>query len=318
MKLRPARAKGGRFRSTRVERGEIDLSSVPGGLDLRRTLESGQSYLWWRADGGTYADRTDGATYRTTDRVEGEPIAIEVERAGDRLRWRATADATDVLCRRLGLADDLPAIRAATPADDLVDAAFDASWGMRIVREPAFPTLVSFICSTQMRVERIFEMQQSLREALGPTVTFDGETVDGFPTPDRLAASSEAELRDLGLGYRAPYVLETARMVAGGEVDPGAAVGLQYEEAREFLTRFVGVGEKVADCVLLFSMGELSAVPLDTWIRRTVAEYYPALEGDTYAETSRALRDYLGPFAGYAQTYVFHYRRAEPDAESTE
>ena len=318
MKLRPARGKTGRDGRRSVERGEFDLSAVPGGLDLRATVESGQSYLWWRTDDNTYGDGPDGATYRTTDRVDGKPIVIEVEQTDERLCWQATADAAPLVRRRLGLDDDLPAIRADTPADDLVESAFDASWGMRIVREPAFPTLVSFICSTQMRVERIFEMQQSLRRALGAELAFDGETVHAFPTPARLASATEAELRNLGLGYRAPYVQETAEMVAAGEAHPIDASDRPYDDARQFLTRFVGVGDKVADCVLLFGLGELSAVPLDTWIQRTVREYYPDLEGDSYGETSRAIRSYLGAYAGYAQTYIFHYRRAGLSTESTD
>jgi N-glycosylase/DNA lyase len=317
MKLRPTRGKTGRNRLSIVERGELDLSTLPGGLDLRATVESGQSYLWWRTDGETYTEGGDGATYRTTDRVDGVPVVIEAERVADKLRWRATGDAAPVLRRRLGLDDDLPAIRASTPSDDLIDSAWEASWGMRIVRDPPVPTLVSFICSTQMRVERIFEMQQSLRTALGAELAFGGETVHAFPTPERLAAAGETKLRDLGLGYRAPYVQETARMVADGEAHPADATDLPYEEARECLTRFVGVGDKVADCVLLFGLGELSAVPLDTWIQRTVREYYPDLEGDSYAETSRAIREHLGPYAGYAQTYVFHYRRAGLGPETT-
>ncbi len=317
MKVRPTRGKTRRDGPVSVERGEFDLSTIPGGLDLRATVESGQSYLWWRTDGNTYADGADGATYRTTDCTDGEAMVVEVEQAGDDLHWRATGDAAPVLRRRLGLDDDLHAIREATPPDDLVEAAFAASWGMRIVREPAFPTLISFICSTQMRVERIFEMQQSLRTALGAELAFDGEKIHAFPTPEQLAAATEAELRDLGLGYRAPYVQETARMVADDECNPADAADRPYEAAREFLTSFVGVGEKVADCVLLFGLDELSAVPLDTWIKRTVAEYYPDLEGESYAETSEALRDYLGPYAGYAQTYIFHYRRAGLSAEST-
>jgi N-glycosylase/DNA lyase len=300
-----------------VERGTIDCAALLGHLDLETTLESGQSYLWWRRDGHAYEGDGQGGHegwYVTTARDEGEPIAIEARQRDGRLEWRATGDAGPILHERLGLGDDLPEIREATPADDLVDAAFDAYPGMRIVREPAVPTLVMFICSTQMRVERIFGMQQALREALGTPIAFDGRTVHAYPTADQLAASSEADLRDLGLGYRAPYVLETARKVADGEAHPAEAAGRPYEDARESLTRFVGVGEKVADCVLLFSLGYLEAVPLDTWIRKTIAEYYPDCDRGSYAETSRAIREQFGPYAGYAQTYVFHYRRSGREA----
>ena len=117
-------------------------------------------------------------------------------------------------------------------------------------------------------------------------------------------------LRDLGLGYRAPYVVETAEMVASGKLDPTDALGEPYEEARETLTGFVGVGDKVADCVLLFSLGYLEAVPLDTWIQSAIADHFPECDRGSYAETSRAIRErFGGEYAGYVQTYVFHYLR---------
>ena len=295
-----------------MERGTIDVTSLSGGLDLQATLESGQSYLWWRADGADFEAGTagDDGWYLTTARVDGTPVVIRARQRDGGLEWESTVDAEPLLRRRLGLGDNLPAIRETAPGDDLVRRAYDAYWGMRIVRDPPFPSLVSFICSAQMRVSRIHGMQQALREAFGDPVELDGETYHAYPTPEQLAAASEERLRDLKLGYRAPYVKRTAEMVAGGEADPGAAAGREYEQAREYLTGFVGVGEKVADCVLLFSLGYLGAVPLDTWIRTTIEEYYPDCDRGNYAETSRAIRERLGgEFAGYTQTYIFHYLR---------
>ncbi|MEF8813081.1 MAG: DNA glycosylase [Halovenus sp.] len=300
-----------------MERGTIDISSLSGGFDLQSTVESGQSYLWWREDGNDYAGAVPAggdAWYRTTTRRTGEPAVVRVRQRGDRLEWESTVDAEPVLRTRLGLDDDLEHIRASTPADDLVETAYDRFWGMRIVRDPPFESLVSFICSAQMRVSRIHGMQQSLREAFGTPVELAGEMSHAYPTPDQLAAATEAELRNLSLGYRAPYVQETARMVAEG-TRPDAVAGQSYEQARESLTAFVGVGEKVADCVLLFSLGYLEAVPLDTWIRRTIEEYYPDCERGSYEETSRAIRDRLGgEYAGYTQTYLFHHLRHEDAA----
>jgi len=291
-----------------MERGRIDLD---GPFDLRTTLESGQSYLWWRADGATYGSTDADTWYLTTTRAAGEPALLRVRQDGDSLTWESTVDAGDVVRRRLGLDDDLVAIRESAPGDDLVRQAFDAHWGMRVVRDPPFGALVSFICSAQMRVARIHGMQQRLREAFGTPVAFDGRTDYAYPTPEQLAGASEQDLRDLSLGYRAPYVRETAAMVAGGS-HPAEVRGKPYEQARETLTRYVGVGQKVADCVLLFALGYLQAVPIDTWIRKTIAEYYPDCDRGSYADTSRALRERLGgEYAGYTQTYLFHHLRTQ-------
>ncbi|WP_423998797.1 DNA-3-methyladenine glycosylase family protein [Haloarcula salina] len=302
-----------------MEQGVIDTDTLAGGIELQSTVESGQSYLWNREDGRMY--ETEGATgddgwYWTTVRREGTPHVIRVRQREARLEWESTVEAERDVRRLLRLGDDLDEIRAAAPDDEVVQDAYDAYWGMRLVRDPPFGSLISFICSAQMRVSRIHGMQRALREAYGETVEFDGATYRAYPTPSALAETSEDALRDLGLGYRAPYVQRTAEMVATGEAHPDEATGLDYEAARESLTRFVGVGQKVADCVLLFSLDFLEAVPLDTWIRSTIEEYYPECDRGNYADTSRAIRSALGgEYAGYAQTYLFHYLRTGGDAE---
>ena len=297
-----------------MHRGTIDIATLSGDFDLQSTVESGQSYLWDREDGRMY-DR-DGETggdawYWTTTRVDGDPEVVRVRQADGRLEWAGSFEAESHLRARLGLGDDLPAIRETAPPDAVVDEAYDAYWGMRIVRDPAFPTLISFICSAQMRVARIHGMQQALRREFGEPVAFDGRQYRAYPTPGALAAASEGDLRDLNLGYRAPYVKRSAELVADGEAHPEDARGLDYEDARAALTEFVGVGDKVADCILLFSLGYLEAVPLDTWIRTTIAEYYPECDRGNYTDTSRAIREALGgAYAGYTQTYLFHYLRS--------
>ena len=295
-----------------MERGYIHLE---GPFDLRKTLESGQSYLWWRADGATYGSTDADTWYLTTTRAAGEPALLRVRQDGDSLTWESTVDAGDVVRCRLGLDDDFVAIRESAPDDDLVRQAFDAHWGMRVVRDPPFGALVSFICSAQMRVARIHGMQQRLREAFGTPIAFDGEQYHAYPTPEQLADASEQALRDLSLGYRAPYVQRSAELVTEGTTLD--VRGQPYEQAREALTEFVGVGEKVADCILLFSLDYEQAVPLDTWMRTTIEEYYPGCDRGTYTETSRALRAALGgEFAGYTQTYVFHHLRNDGGTDS--
>jgi N-glycosylase/DNA lyase len=299
-----------------MERGAIPVESCPGGIDLRLTLESGQSYLWRREDGlmydgddgGWYHTVVDGTDPRSADPEPGDGELIRVRQRDASLEWESTTDAVPHLRRLLRLDDDLDAIVEATPDGPLLDEAYAAHRGLRLVRDPPFPCLISFICSAQMRVGRIHGMQTTLAREFGESLEVGGGTYHAFPTPERLAAASVEELRGCSLGYRAPYVKRTAEMVASGE-RPENALCLPYEEAREELTRFVGVGEKVADCVLLFSLGYLEAVPLDTWIRSAIEDHYPDCDRGSYRETSRAIRGRFGEYAGYAQTYVFHHLR---------
>ncbi|WP_049899370.1 DNA-3-methyladenine glycosylase family protein [Halococcus agarilyticus] len=303
-----------------MESGTIDLDDLAGGIDLQATLESGQSFCWSREDGGSYERSavSGGSAWYTTvlpTDFTGEREVVRVRQADGRLEWEATTDAVAPLTHLLRLDDDLDALQAAAPDDPLIDAALDAYRGLRIVRDPPFATLIAFICSAQMRVGRIHGMQRALAREFGSVVDFDGETYHAFPTPEELAAASEADLRACSLGYRAPYVERTAELVASDEVRPEDARGKEYEAAREYLKQFVGVGDKVADCVLLFSLGYLEAVPLDTWIQTAIAEHFPDCDRGSYAETSRAIRrEFGGEHAGYVQTHVFHYLRGGGDA----
>jgi N-glycosylase/DNA lyase len=301
-----------------MHEGRLPLTDLSGGFDMQATVESGQTYLWDRADGRMFEDEHiwgSGAWYETvlpaSFTPSDDPEVLRARQTDEALEWQSsTADAPALLTHLLRLDDDLDTIVAATPDLPMVHRAYDEYRGLRLVRDPPFSCLVSFICSAQMRVERIHGMQRRLARTYGDEIEFDGRTYHAFPTPDQLAAATEADLRDLSLGYRAPYVQRTAEMVATGEATPEAAADLPYEEAREYLTRFVGVGDKVADCVLLFSLGFLEAVPLDTWIHTAIEEYYPECDRGSYRETSRAIRErFGGEYAGYAQTYVFFYLR---------
>lgn len=286
----------------------IQLAEIDGPFHLGYTLESGQSYLW-RREGGMYQTGipAEPVWYETV--VEGE--YIRVRQVDHRLEWESTIDADGLVRRLLRLDDDLADIQRTFPGDQIVQTAYQNYRGMRLVRDPVFPCLISFICSTQMRVPRIHGMQRRLARELGSTRRIRGHAVSEFPDPGTLAQASEADLRGLKLGYRAPYVRETARQVRDG-TDPGAAREMDYPEAREFLTQFHGVGPKVADCVCLFALGFTEAVPLDTWIREAIARHFPECDRDSYQETSAAIRTRLGgDYAGYAQTYVFHELRSQ-------
>lgn len=300
-----------------MESGAISLADLEGAFDLQATVESGQSYLWDRADGGMYDTLAcyGGENWYETvvppiAGITDTHVVVRVRQHDGRLEWESTTDAVPLLTHLLRLDDDLDAILAATPDDPVLRHAYDAYEGMRLVRDPPFACLISFICSAQMRVSRIHDMQCRLAETYGDTIVVDGRRYHAFPRPEQIAEATETQLRELNLGYRAPYVQRTAEMVANGEATVEAARDLSYEAAREYLTQFVGVGEKVADCVALFSLGYLQAVPLDTWIRTAIADYFPDCDRGGYAETSRAIRERLGgTYAGYAQTYLFYYLR---------
>lgn len=280
-------------------------------IDLVNTLESGQSFLWKREDGEIYGG-TDteeksgpGPVYSTA--VDGEGLRVwEVDEG---LGYETTGVSESRVRTLLGLKDSLDDIHNRIDHDDRVSRAIDEYYGMRVVRDDFFPCVTSFIISAQNRIPRIKSLVDEIAETYGESI--DGYDVNSFPSPEKIAEVDEDELREIGLGYRAPYVIESARMIADGEVDPAEIERMDYEDAHNEVQELVGVGNKVADCVLLFSLGFHEAVPIDTWIDKTVEEYYPELSGDSYSETAENFREEFGEYAGYAQNYLFHYIRNE-------
>ena len=289
-----------------VVSGTIDTETLSGGIDLHLTLASGQSYRWRSSDGAFFEAPTSLPTpwYETV----ADGIIIRVRDVGDALEYRGTPGVENALYRLLRLEDDLDAMLAAGPDLEVYDEAVEHCRGMRLVEDSLYVGLLSFVCSTNMRVERIHQMVQTLMERFGETYRFDDRTFYGFPEAEVLASASVDELRECGLGYRAPYVKQTAEAIATGDVPlPGG--DLEYEQRRSALQAYHGVGPKVADCALLFGAGDLEAVPLDRWIERAIEAYLPECVGPTYEDTSRAIRSALGPYPGYAQTYLFHHLR---------
>jgi N-glycosylase/DNA lyase len=132
-----------------------------------------------------------------------------------------------------------------------------------------------------------------------------------FPTPQRIAAASEAELRACKMGFRAPHLLAAARQIAGGKFDLEQPRRLPLAEAREELMRLRGVGGKIADCVLLFAYGFDAAFPVDVWVERALRRLYFPHRRATASKLRHFAAAHFGPHAGYAQQYLFHYIRTK-------
>jgi N-glycosylase/DNA lyase len=195
------------------------------------------------------------------------------------------------------------------PGDPAMAAALEYCRGMRIIRQPAWECLATFITSSMKQVGHIAQISHTLRERYGESVGADG--LFAYPTVERLGALSEADLRACALGYRAGNLLKTARMIANGEVDLEAIRSMPDEEARRELCRLAGVGEKVANCVLLFAYERVRAFPIDVWIARVLREHYFKGKRKVTAGRLRDFsREYFGEFGGYAQQYLFHHARS--------
>ncbi len=294
-------------------------------FSLEFTLESGQLFRWELRGEWWYG-------------VVG-PSALKVKQEGEVLRCSSSSDLADsaFVTRYFRLDEDLNHILAAISKDRVITRAVQKFYGMRIARQDTWECLASFVLATNANIPRIRKMVAAVCERYGSLFEFEGEHFHSFPSADSLAAASAADLRRCGLGYRAPFLKRVAASVAEGRVDFAKVQSLGYEEARkELLSRLfgekllLGVGPKVADCVLLFSCGKDEAFPIDVWIARALARSYPRMLGQSmrsrlardgklrlslrdYDRISGAARRHFGKYAGHAQQYLYMAtREAEP------
>jgi len=262
-------------------------------FDLGRTLECGQIF---------HAMPLSKGPDRAWQVLVGRQPLFLCQK-GDSLEVTAGQEAT--ARHYLSLDHPLESIYAAFPTDPFCQAALTACRGLRILRQPFWECLATFITSPMKQVAHIRQISLRLREQFGHPIC--GSLLNAYPTPKALAACSEADLRACGLGFRAPGLLATARAVAGGAFDPGQLAGLTTSEAQTRLCQLPGVGRKVANCVLLFACERLDAVPVDVWMARILQAM--RRKKSTPLELERFSQRRFGAYAGYVQQYLFHHAR---------
>jgi N-glycosylase/DNA lyase len=271
-------------------------------FDLVKTLESGQVFHWSRHGDGFVGTIGDAAAY-----AEQKGDALLVSGASARR-----------VAKYFALHHRLPEICRSFPDDDTMIAAAEFCRGLRVIRQPKWECLATFICSSMKQVAHIRQISLALRQRFGAESMIYGSHVYAFPAASRLARADEAELRACALGYRAKNLLATARAVADGEADLERWSKLSDEELRSKLCGLPGVGAKVANCVMLFAYERLCAFPIDVWIERVLKEKYFLRRRKVTARKVREFCDsYFGEHGGYAQQYLFHHARMTKRRGST-
>ena len=275
-----------------MSRGLAEIAAPE--FDLGLTLGCGQVFHWRRHGDGWLGMIGDAPCY-----AEQRGRTLLVPRGME-----------EIAAEYFALDHPLKKMRATFPGDPAMLAASEACRGLRLVRQPHWECIATFITSAQKAVPHIAQISHTLRERYGRAATWNGERLVAYPEPAALAALDEKDLRACALGYRAKNLLRTARMIAGGEVSLEAVARLGDDEAALELQRLAGVGPKVAACALLFGFGRLAAFPIDVWIERILRTTYFAKKRKV---TTKRLREfsarYFGPFGGYAQQYLFHHAR---------
>jgi N-glycosylase/DNA lyase len=286
-------------------------------FDLEKTLNSGQVFHWRKVGDGfvgtirdlaVYVEEHDG-TLRV--RMEGGAPATPSRRRTKRAGSQELAPPVrKLVARYFALDHPLAEICGSFPKDRVMDAARGFCRGLRIIRQPKWECLATFICSSMKQVAHIRQISLALRKRFGQQRRIDGQLVYTFASPHRLAQGSEKELLECKLGYRAKNLRSTARLVSSGEADLEAWSALPDADLRKQLCTLPGVGPKVANCVMLFAYERLRAFPIDVWIERVLKEHYFSRRRKMSAQRLRQFSEtYFGEHGGYAQQYLFHHAR---------
>lgn len=254
-----------------------------GGMDLAATLDCGQAFRW-QADGAAWHGIVENRA--VTARMEGETLILEGTPETDRAFWM----------HYFALDMDYPALlEKFSSGNKTLAACVQANPGIRVLRQPFFETLCTFIISQNNNIPRIKGIVERLCTGLGQPLEGGGF---GFPSAQTLAALEPEDLAFLRAGWRADYLIDAARRVASGQIDEAALRAMPMENARAVLMTIRGVGPKVADCVLLYSLSFWKAVPMDVWMKKAMQQLFP-----------RGVPVCCRSYPGIAQQFIFDYAR---------
>ena len=293
---------------------QLDSSTVP--FSLEHTLRCGQLFRWEKLGDWWYGV--------VADRV------VKIIQIGDRLMFQSFPEEANqgFIENYLRLDDDLPSILSKISKDEHMRRAIKLFRGLRISRQEPWECLISYICATYKNIPAIKKMIHNISQRFGKRITFDGYDFYTFPKPNDLAQTSPKELRSCGLGFRAERVLETSKILNQGDFALEALKSLDYRKTKQELLSLPGVGPKVADCVLLFSLEKLEAFPVDVWMKRAATNLYnshfdssfvkgvsskSSITQKEYETINSFGREYFGRYAGYAQEYLFHFLRKQQE-----
>jgi N-glycosylase/DNA lyase len=278
---------------------QVSHSLMARGLDLDATLTSGQCFSWKRTAVGHWHGW-----------IDARPCLVW--RQGDALRAVGPGLSSNAVSAYFSLDLPIDEILATFPDDPWLAKARAFAPGLRIMRQEPWETLCNFICSSLKQIVQIEQINHHLRRTFGEKRTDD---LYSFPDAARLAQTTEAELRACRLGFRARHLHVAASQIASSEVSLDRIAALPTTEAREQLMRIRGVGEKVANCVLLFAYGRAEAFPIDVWVERVLRRLYFKNNPRVRHERLRAFAEsHFGPYRGYAQQFLFHWIRKDPKA----
>lgn len=266
-------------------------------FSIEQIALSGQAFRWNKASNGGYTGVVFGKVINVFQ--DGNSITIK----GNNIN-----EIEAVLKKYFDLDRDYGAIiKSLRSKDSHLDNAIDYGAGIRILNQDLWEMIISFIISGNNNIPRIKKSIEAISEKYGKFIEeVDGIKYYAFPSPEELSKASVEGLRECGVGYRDSYIFKTSKLVVDKEVDLELIKSMDLADARSELKKLIGVGDKVADCILLFSCGQTGAFPVDTWVKKILKSYYD-LDKPSLKVVYEFANNYFGEHCGIAQQYLFYY-----------
>ena len=267
-------------------------------INIRETINSGQIFLWENYGNEWFV-------------LDGDDIIMGKQTPFEMLTFSKTVK------NFFRQDDNYVKILKEITKDKIVKKTANHYPGLRITRKDPFQCCISFIVSSNSNIPNIRMRLQKLCRKFGTKVRVQKRDFYLFPEPKRLARATLQELKECKLGYRSKYVLDTSQAIASGEVDLDELKKMKYEQAREVLLKLPGIGDKVADCVMLFSLEKLDSFPLDTWMLKILQKYYSnnicidkkSISKKRYEDIHQNVLEHFGKYAGYSQQFLYKMER---------
>ena len=270
-------------------------------IDVDNSINSGQVFLWEK----------DGTDWYG---INGQDI-LKINKNGVIKSIRNSK--TDFFRNN----DNMQEIIKSISKDKTVKKAVKEYEGLRIFKQDPFQCMISFIISSNSNIQKIKSSLEKVTKKFGTKVKIEGKEFFVFPKPEKIGNASINEIKACGVGYRASFIKEAAQMVVLKKIDFEYLKKCDYQEAKKNICRIPGIGNKVADCIMLFSLNKLESFPLDTWMIKILEKYYSKefkIETKTITQKQYELLhekivNYFGPYCGYAQQYLFKMEREKND-----
>ena len=283
---------------------EIILTDDLESFNLEHIFECGQCFRWEKHCDNVYIGIIDGTVlkvYLEDNVVKAEGVTIK-------------ENIKDYLDEYFDMKTNYSEYKKVlSNIDEYLKTSIEFGYGIRILNQDLWETIISFIISANNNIPRIKKIINAISNKYGNKIIFEGKEYYTFPNPEELSKATVEDLRKLGLGFRDKRVYNTTKMIVDGEIKLEDLKKLNdTNKLKEELLKLDGVGEKVADCVLLFALKREDAFPVDVWVRRVMNDLYIHNENEDKIdkkEIRKLAEEKFGNIAGIAQQYLFYWRR---------